>query len=132
MEFVSIPWENGCDDRHHSYKQLTVNLALWFTHILAGNHYKLDWKYRKLREEELVQTLQLQDRDHKRSGESSSTHTRDVLSSQTEYGKTKRKRQKPERMRERSQELSGPDEEQEKDTAQFSFYETSVPPPIVR
>jgi hypothetical protein len=58
MEFVSIPWDNGCDDRHHDYQEWTVNLALWFTHILAGNNHQLDWEYLALWEEQLVQTPQ--------------------------------------------------------------------------
>ncbi|RYC55591.1 hypothetical protein CHU98_g10622 [Xylaria longipes] len=56
-----------------SNRQSSVNLALWFTHILAGNHYKLDWKYRMLHYEELVHTLQQQEhqakRGRKRKGE---------------------------------------------------------------
>ncbi|KAI1112846.1 hypothetical protein F5Y14DRAFT_463073 [Nemania sp. NC0429] len=132
MEFVSIPWANGCDDYHHNYKKLTVNLALWFTHVLAGNHYKLDWKYRKLYDEELAQTLQEPDHDVKeddrKSGSTStSRRDRDVLSSQTN-GTGKRKRQKPERTQESFQDHTQPHEEQEQDTAQFSFYETSAAP----
>ncbi|TGJ84716.1 hypothetical protein E0Z10_g4064 [Xylaria hypoxylon] len=45
MEFVSVPWENGCDSNHHEYRRLTVNLALWFAHILAGNDHRLDWDW---------------------------------------------------------------------------------------
>lgn len=49
VEWASIPWEHddGC-------KGLTVNLALWVLHLLAANNGRLDWNYKKLRDEELM------------------------------------------------------------------------------
>ncbi|KAK4031760.1 hypothetical protein C8A01DRAFT_21078 [Parachaetomium inaequale] len=54
MEYVSIPWENHNHDDPDNYADLTVNLALWFVHILAGNAHRVDWSYPKLWEEQLA------------------------------------------------------------------------------
>ncbi|KAI1318981.1 hypothetical protein F5Y16DRAFT_414336 [Xylariaceae sp. FL0255] len=64
MEFVSVPWGNGCEKLHHEYRQWTVNLALWFTHVLAGNSHKLDWGYKRLCEERLVEGEQQETQHH--------------------------------------------------------------------
>lgn len=48
VEFVSIPWENKVYQTLGNPKPWTVNLALWFVHILAGNHHKVKWDYPKL------------------------------------------------------------------------------------
>ncbi|KAI1418994.1 hypothetical protein F5Y12DRAFT_721314 [Xylaria sp. FL1777] len=129
MEFVSIPWGNGCDNHHHEYKKLTVNLALWFTHILAGNHYKLDWKYQKLRDEELVQTPQQQEPQVKYRGKKGVTHDREASLSRNRSSRNKRKRQ------EKSQEHTSTDEHTQEqgnqDIGNFSFPETSVPQPTI-
>lgn len=53
MEYVSIPWQNHNVDESES-KKLTVNLALFVVHILAGNSHRLDWTYPGLAEEELT------------------------------------------------------------------------------
>ncbi|KAL2675058.1 hypothetical protein Neosp_011238 [[Neocosmospora] mangrovei] len=52
LEYVSIPWTNHHQDDADSYKDLTVNLAMWFVHVLAGNQYWVDWKYCPLTKEE--------------------------------------------------------------------------------
>ncbi|EEU48709.1 uncharacterized protein NECHADRAFT_98887 [Fusarium vanettenii 77-13-4] len=52
LEYVSIPWANHYQGDIDSYKDLTVNLAMWFVHVLAGNQYWVDWKYCPLTEEE--------------------------------------------------------------------------------
>ena len=54
MEYVSIPWENHRRGKHEDYDALTVNLALWFVHILAGNAHEIDWNYPDLLEEKLI------------------------------------------------------------------------------
>jgi hypothetical protein len=54
MEYVSIPWERHRNGDAENYKHLTVNLALWFIHILAGNHHEVDWEYPPLEKEELI------------------------------------------------------------------------------
>ncbi|KAI0913548.1 hypothetical protein F4823DRAFT_558878 [Ustulina deusta] len=55
MEHISIPWENvGFQDSNTVQYQWTVNLALWFVHILAGNDYAVDWNYDKLVNEQLA------------------------------------------------------------------------------
>ncbi|KAK4032189.1 hypothetical protein C8A01DRAFT_20707 [Parachaetomium inaequale] len=43
MEYVSIPWEKPGPDG------LTMNLALWFVHVLAGNGHAVDWDYEDLK-----------------------------------------------------------------------------------
>lgn len=45
MEYVSIPWENHNNDDPDNYADWTVNLALWFVHILAGNAHEVNWSY---------------------------------------------------------------------------------------
>ncbi|KAI1360579.1 hypothetical protein F5Y08DRAFT_348683 [Xylaria arbuscula] len=52
MEYVSIPWRHGTDE--NDYKKLTVNLALWVLHVLAGNHYQTLDDYPDLHTEQLV------------------------------------------------------------------------------
>ncbi|KAK3291895.1 uncharacterized protein B0H64DRAFT_408351 [Chaetomium fimeti] len=54
MEYVSIPWENHRQGSSNEYRALTVNLALWFVHILAGNAHEVDWNYPNLWEEHLA------------------------------------------------------------------------------
>ncbi|KAI3321481.1 hypothetical protein HD806DRAFT_502679 [Xylariaceae sp. AK1471] len=54
MEYVSVPWKHGTDEHTDKYDKLTVNLALWVLHILAGNHHKILKEYPELRTEKLV------------------------------------------------------------------------------
>lgn len=54
LEYVSIPWDNHHKGSLDEHRDLTVNLALWFVHILAGNHYKIDWDYGPLNAEGLL------------------------------------------------------------------------------
>lgn len=54
MEYVSIPWKHGTDENNDQYKKLTVNLALWVLHILAGNHHQILGDYPDLHAEKLV------------------------------------------------------------------------------
>jgi hypothetical protein len=54
MEYVSIPWENHKRRDSDHYNSLTVNLALWFVHILAGNAHEVGWSYPDLWEEQLT------------------------------------------------------------------------------
>ncbi len=54
MEYVSIPWDNHRSGEPDEYEELTVNLALWFIHILAGNHPKVAWDYVDLASEKLT------------------------------------------------------------------------------
>jgi hypothetical protein len=54
MEYVSVPWSNHSNGEPEGCKTLTVNLALWFVHILAGNHHEVDWDYPALQAEILV------------------------------------------------------------------------------
>ncbi|KAK3379015.1 hypothetical protein B0T24DRAFT_694366 [Lasiosphaeria ovina] len=60
MEYKAIPWANHCSsspaDDHaalRSYRDLTMNLALWILCILAGNNSDPDWDYAPLAEEVL-------------------------------------------------------------------------------
>ncbi|KAI1176027.1 hypothetical protein F4777DRAFT_291699 [Nemania sp. FL0916] len=49
MEYISIPWGNHNNGDCLNYKQLTINLATWFIHILAGNNHEIDWWHPALR-----------------------------------------------------------------------------------
>lgn len=51
LEFVTVPWSNYNKSDINNYDNLTINLALWFVHVLAGNNHKVDWGYPGLREE---------------------------------------------------------------------------------
>ncbi|KAI1033946.1 hypothetical protein LB503_011154 [Fusarium chuoi] len=54
MEYVSIPWENYSQGRRQILNVWTVNLALWFMHVLAGNNFEVDWSYVDLTAETLL------------------------------------------------------------------------------
>ncbi|KAI0503068.1 hypothetical protein F5B22DRAFT_576462 [Xylaria bambusicola] len=54
MEYVSIPWRHGTDENNDKYQKLTVNLALWVLHVLAGNHHQILDDYPDLHTEKLV------------------------------------------------------------------------------
>ena len=51
MEYMSIPWKK--DEAVNN--PLTFNLAVWFVHILAGNHHEVDWDYSPLKSEKLTE-----------------------------------------------------------------------------
>lgn len=51
MEYTSIPWTNQARAGEKHPSEWTVNLALWFMHILAGNNFRVGWDYG--REDEL-------------------------------------------------------------------------------
>ncbi|KAI1263806.1 hypothetical protein F5Y18DRAFT_392763 [Xylariaceae sp. FL1019] len=55
LEYVSIPWEAHRREGEdlEDLNTMTMNLAIWFQHILAGNSHEIDWKYRPLSEETL-------------------------------------------------------------------------------
>lgn len=134
MEFVSIPWGNGCDDNHESYRKWTVNLALWFTHILAGNNYRIDWGYPHLRDEKIVDPPQqpAQRRKRKRDTESAAPQqpvqgrkrTRNALnaaSQSLDAAQTKRHK---------ARHQTSPSQE-EKDVPKYSFCGEPIPQPQV-
>jgi hypothetical protein len=50
MEYVSVPWKEDTNIEN----PLTFNLALWFVHILAGNHHEVGWDYSPLVSETLT------------------------------------------------------------------------------
>ena len=54
MEYVSIPWDRYRQGNPDNYSALTVNLALWFVHILAGNAHETGWNYPLLIDEKLT------------------------------------------------------------------------------
>lgn len=45
MEYASIPWDNTAPAGSKQPEKWTVNLALWFMHILAGNNFRVGWGY---------------------------------------------------------------------------------------
>lgn len=79
MEYVSIPWENYSKGQRPSLDIWTVNLALWFMHVLAGNNFEVEWSYADLTAETLV-APQLVDAD----GQSKASGT--VHSNDGQYG----------------------------------------------
>ncbi|KAF4339926.1 hypothetical protein FBEOM_6150 [Fusarium beomiforme] len=54
MEYVSIPWKNHSRGQTRLLNVWTVNLALWFVHILAGNNFEVEWNYVGLTAETLT------------------------------------------------------------------------------
>ncbi|KAF5723639.1 Aquaporin PIP-type [Fusarium mundagurra] len=54
MEYVSIPWKNYSQGQRRTLDVWTVNLALWFMHVLAGNNFEVEWSYVDLTAETLV------------------------------------------------------------------------------
>jgi hypothetical protein len=55
MEFISIPWSNSWEPGAMPRQQAwTINLALWFVHILAGSHFEAAREYLSLSSETLV------------------------------------------------------------------------------
>jgi hypothetical protein len=57
MEYVSISWasQGEVDNNMEQKSSWTVNLALWFIHILAGDQYEARWQYGKLGDEKLAE-----------------------------------------------------------------------------
>ncbi|KAI0485998.1 hypothetical protein F4859DRAFT_527892 [Xylaria cf. heliscus] len=55
LEYKSIPWGIHRKDGQslEKFRVMTMNLALWFLHILAGNNHELAWEYGPLAEEAL-------------------------------------------------------------------------------
>ncbi|KAI1327695.1 hypothetical protein F5Y16DRAFT_410192 [Xylariaceae sp. FL0255] len=55
LEYVSIPWEahRSKDESLEQFKTMTMNLAIWFQHILAGNNHEFAWEYKRLVDEKL-------------------------------------------------------------------------------
>lgn len=51
MEYISVPWTNHCTGDARTYETWTVNLALWFFHVLAGNHFEAAWRPGDLKDE---------------------------------------------------------------------------------
>ena len=56
MEYVSIPWDNHSEGSTGATEVWTVNLALWFLHVLAGHHFEAAWSY-DLQEHESLSVL---------------------------------------------------------------------------
>jgi hypothetical protein len=53
MEYVSIPWSAHSGEAGETDEKWTVNLVLWFLHILAGNDHEVDWDYGPLSSQKL-------------------------------------------------------------------------------
>ncbi|KAK2591287.1 hypothetical protein QQS21_011039 [Conoideocrella luteorostrata] len=53
LEYASVPWDNHCHGKLEEHDSWTINLALWFIHVLAGNNYEVDWEYDLLQNEDL-------------------------------------------------------------------------------
>lgn len=77
MEYVSIPWGNHqASSDGHDVKHWTINLALFFMLILAGNEHELDWTYDDLLNEEI----------RRRDDKPPQLDTADDLTADTEVG----------------------------------------------
>ena len=100
-----------------------MDLALWFTHILAGNHYKLDWKYRKFHEEELVRAPKKGDNQPEPSHKRAKEHDGEVLLPRTRVTRNKRKH---------NEYVQSQDQQEIQDIAKFSFRENPLPQPTAR
>ncbi|KAK8061304.1 hypothetical protein PG994_007670 [Apiospora phragmitis] len=50
MEYVSVPWKRRFPENSQEPRVMTINLALWFVHTLAGNSHRVDWSYPSLAE----------------------------------------------------------------------------------
>lgn len=61
MEYISIPWDNHSDRGGDGLDVWTVNLALWFVHILAGNNFEASWSYVDLADETLILSQPVED-----------------------------------------------------------------------
>lgn len=56
MEYISVPWTSHRDsEEEHDVEDWTINLALFFILVLAGNKHECDWTYGSLRDEKLRQ-----------------------------------------------------------------------------
>ena len=45
MEYVSVPWDNHRCGGSGEHTGWTMNLALWFVHVLTGNGHEVLWDY---------------------------------------------------------------------------------------
>lgn len=48
LQYVSIPWSEYSRNKAEVPNNWTINLALWFMHILAGGESAVDWDYAPL------------------------------------------------------------------------------------
>lgn len=48
LEYASIPWETHFEKMPEACDTWTINLALWFIHVLAGNEAGVNWTYPRL------------------------------------------------------------------------------------
>ncbi|CAH0020882.1 unnamed protein product [Clonostachys rhizophaga] len=48
LEYASIPWEAHFEKMPEACDTWTINLALWFIHVLAGNEAGVNWTYPRL------------------------------------------------------------------------------------
>jgi hypothetical protein len=60
IEHISIPWDNPSKSDRNSVHVWTVNLALWFVHILAENNLETSWSDVNLADEALVLSQAIQ------------------------------------------------------------------------
>ncbi|KAI8946433.1 hypothetical protein F4801DRAFT_583416 [Xylaria longipes] len=53
LEYISIPWavHRKDNDSLEKFRTMTMNLAIWFQHILAGHNHELSWRYKPLVDE---------------------------------------------------------------------------------
>ncbi|KAF4957055.1 hypothetical protein FGADI_3470 [Fusarium gaditjirri] len=75
MEYVSIPWKNYSQGQRRSLDVWTVNLALWFMHILAGNKFEVEWRYVDLTAETLLDSQPVDADDQPKATPSSTAHS---------------------------------------------------------
>lgn len=56
MEHISIPWDNHHQGDVSGCTAWTVNLALWFMHVLAATNHEVKWTYDPLVKETLTRS----------------------------------------------------------------------------
>jgi hypothetical protein len=72
LEYKSISWKSHRGETPtDKYKELTINLALWWLHILADNSRSIDWEYRRLSTQTIAISLL---RLHEASDAEETTH----------------------------------------------------------
>jgi hypothetical protein len=131
MEYVSIPWDDTQKGKDNDPKRLTMNLSLWFIHILAGNEHEVALEYGELRNEMLVQ--------HRRRFSTESTQAPEDLipkpleqsvqlhENESHFLHHDRKRKGAEHLSDDNDDSNDDDdEEEEEDNYRLSFYQHPV------
>lgn len=61
LEYKAIPWSSEATNASICRKSLTINLALWWLHMMALENHEIDYSYPTLAEDTRGQTSEVQD-----------------------------------------------------------------------